>query len=169
MLALIWVYKTFSIDHYVCLKMCRRVKTKKSTRDVRLKQDKQRIREILDLLEISSVFLSLSSSLLFISYWAFSNEVQYILLSAAFLAMAIVFFNASFWRKLLNLRMKRINLEKQQDKEGHIDTFNNHLGKYQLLFFIDTLWFVTVIILIYGMGKYAAEVFNNPDRPAFCL
>ena len=164
LLALIWLYKTFAIDSFMCLKMCRRIKNKKKSA-IKIKLENRSKRYMVDSFEITSIFLSNASSAMFLSYWSFTNQVEYLLLSCLFFAMSMIYFVAAFFRKLAALHSNRTSVEAQT----HVDHYDKHLWRYQLLLFIDTLWFCVCVTYIFGVGTTINEVFNNVNRPVFCL
>lgn len=160
------------MDHLFCFKLKHRVDgQKRSLEDIKEEQKKEAEaarRYALTIFETISVYLSLSISSLFFSYWAFTNQPEYVLISFLFFVMSFIYFVSSFWRKVTMLHLKRKFIEKNNANK-HFKTHNSHVSYYQILLLIDTLWFSFFIVTSFGICLNLPEVFNNPDRPDFCL
>ena len=157
------------MDHLFCFKLRTRIGSS-TIKEQREAADKAR-RYALTAFETSSVYLSLSISALFFSYWTFSNQPEYALISFLFFMMSFMYFTSSFWRKVTMLNLKRKFIEKQDNDtiQKNMKIHNSHLTFYQILLSLDTLWFCSFLVTVIGICLNLPEVFNNVERPDFCL
>lgn len=169
-LVFLWLFKSFALDHHVFSKLFVRVGGKDQTTLPKLpkKNTVNLERKAIDIFEIFSVYLSTSISVLFLCYWSFSNNVEYALISFLFFAMTFIYFVSSFYRKVTNLHMKRLLLDKEHNIKKK-KLYDVHLTSYTILLTIDVLWFCTYCVTAIGICWSIPEVFSNPDRPSFCL